>query len=258
MSNQLQNKLLQYEANPPEGVWNKIAASIEGNISFSLSQKLYQYEEEPSSAIWQNIVVQLNSNSTEKTTVVPFYSRYRRPLQYSGAAALFIFLAVLTSLLISKKTESELSPEGIVHNSLIKEDSAKTPVDSENNNSSAPEKENRKPERTIAKSKVLKGNHQRLSTSNSISFIENFLPRQAERNEIMNPSIDADKYMIYSDDEGNVIRLPKKIFSAFACSTEDLICKQRLQNLREKFAASATTADFTGVLQILKSLQENQ
>ena len=64
--------------------------------------------------------------------------------------------------------------------------------------------------------------------------------------------------MIYSDDDGNAIRLPKKIFSAFACPTEDLICKRRLQQLREKFAASAMTTDFNGVLQILKSLQENQ
>lgn len=256
MSSQLQNKLLHYEAPPPEGAWNKIAASIEENISVSVSQKLYQYEEEPSSAIWKNIVVQLNSESPEKTKVVPFYSRYRKPLQYSGAAAIFIFLAVLTSLLISKKTESELPAEGIVQNNLIKQDSAKTPVDTENNNSSAPEKENRKPEPIIAKSKTSKG-HQ-TETQSSISYIESFLPRQAERNESMNPSIYADKYMIYSDDEGNVIRLPKKIFSAFACATEDLICKQRLQKLREKFAASATTADFTGVLQILKSLQENQ
>jgi hypothetical protein len=64
--------------------------------------------------------------------------------------------------------------------------------------------------------------------------------------------------MIYSDGDGNAVRLPKKIFSAFACPTEDIKCKQRLQQLREKFAESAMTADFTGLLQILKSLQENQ
>jgi hypothetical protein len=63
---------------------------------------------------------------------------------------------------------------------------------------------------------------------------------------------------MYSDGDGNVVRLPKKIFNAFACPTEDVMCKQKLQRLKEKFAASAMTADFTGVLQILKSLQENQ
>jgi hypothetical protein len=64
--------------------------------------------------------------------------------------------------------------------------------------------------------------------------------------------------MIYSDGDGNVVRLPKKLFNAFACPTGDISCKQRLQQLREKFAESAVTADFNGLLQILKSLQENQ
>ena len=84
------------------------------------------------------------------------------------------------------------------------------------------------------------------------------MPMQAERNEMVGASTTADKYMIYSDGNGNAIRLPKKIFSAFACPTDNFDCKQRLQELREKFAASATTADFNGLLEILKSLQENQ
>jgi hypothetical protein len=255
MSSQLQHKLLHYEVQPPEGVWNKIAASLEEKISLSLSEKLYQYKQDPSPAVWQNIVAQLNTGTSEKTKVVPFYIRYRRPLKYSGAVAIFIFLAVLTSLFISKKTESEVPAEGIVRNNNTKKDSAKIPEDSDEN-TSIQVKESSKPERTIAKSKVSEGRKEESQTS--LSFIENFLPRQAEKNEIVRSSINADKYMMYSDEDGNVIRLPKKIFSAFACPAEDLICKQRLQQLREKFAASATTADFTGLLQILKSLQENQ
>jgi hypothetical protein len=256
MSSQLQNKLLQYEAQPPEGVWNKIAASLDENISLTLSEKLYQYEESPSPAIWQNIVTQLDQPGVENTKVVPFYIRYRRPLKYSGAVAIFIFLAVLTSLLISKKTESELPAQGIVQNNTIKKDSSKKPGDSEEKNFLTEGKEIYQPERMIAKSKASK--NRQTETQTSFSFIENFLPQEAEKNEMVHSSIDEDKYMIYSDGDGNVIRLPKKIFSAFACSAEDMICKQRLQQLREKFAASATTADFTGLLQILKSLQENQ
>lgn len=255
MSSQLQNKFLHYEVPPPEGVWNKIAASLHENVSLTLSEKLYQYEENPSPVAWQNIVTQLDQPGVEKTKVVPFYIRYRRPLKYSSAVAIFIFLAVLTTLLISKKTESELPAGGVVQNNLINKDSSKTPGDSEENNSSI-QKENNKPEQTIAKSKVSKRRQEENETS--FSFIENFLPRQAERNEVVNSSIDTDKYMIYSDEDGNVVRLPKKIFSAFACPSEDMICRQKLQQLREKFAASATTPDFTGLLQILKSLQENQ
>lgn len=256
MDSQIQNKLLHYEAPPPEGVWNKIATSLDENISLSLSEKLYHYEENPSGTVWQNIVSQLDTPSIEKTKVVPFYIRYRRPLKYSGAVAIFVFLAVLTSLLISKKTESELPTENIVQNTVIKNSTPKVSSDSDENSSSAEEIEKTKPSRVIARSNVTKDRQE--DTQASFSFIENFLPQQAEKNAIVRSSIDTDKYMMYSDDEGNVIRLPKKIFNAFACSTEDAICKQRLQQLREKFAASATTADFTGLLQILKSLQENQ
>jgi hypothetical protein len=256
MSSQLQNKLLHYEVQPPEGVWHKIAASLEENVSLSLSEKLYEYEEDPPPAVWQNIITEIDSTPKEEAKVVPFYIRYRRPLKYSGAVAMFIFLAVLTSLLISKKTESELPSEGMVQNNAIKNNSPDTAPDPNINSPSISEERNPKPDRVIARSKVSKD--RREDSQTSFSFIENFLPRQAERNEIVQPSINSDKYMMYSDGDGNVIRLPKKIFSAFACPTEDMICKQRLQQLREKFAASATTADFTGVLQILKSLQENQ
>ena len=256
MDSQLQNKLLHYEVQPPKGVWNKIAASLDENISHAVSEKLYQYEEEPSPLVWQNISTQLDSSVPEKTKVVPFYIRYRRPLKYSGAVAIFICLAVLTSLLISKKTESELPAEGVVNNS-IKKDTPETPVDSEEKNSITQLREKNKSDHLIAKSKVSRIKKEEFSNS-YLSTFESFLPQQAERNKIVTSSVASDKYMIYSDGDGNVVRLPKKIFNAFACSTDDMICKQRLQHLKEKFAASAMTADFTGLLQILKSLQENQ
>lgn len=255
MSSQLQNKLLHYEAQPPSGVWDKIAPLFDDQLSPILSDKLYQYEEDPSLKVWQNINRQLNTPSKEGK-VVPFYIRYKKPLKYSGAAAIFLFIAVLTSLLISKKTESELPSNSIVQNKIIKKDSSNPFVNSEEKNSLFSKKENSKPDQTVAKST---SQRQQTERQHSYSFTNNLLPQQAEKNDnVVNTTIDKDKYMIYSDGEGNAIRLPKKIFSAFTCPTEDIICKQRLQLLREKFAASAMTADFNGFLQILKSLQENQ
>lgn len=213
MSSQLQNKLLHYEVPPPEGVWDKITSSLDENLSLSLAEKLYQYEAQPPAAVWQNLVQQLDAAPHNKAKVVPFYARYRRPLKYSGAVAIFIFLAVMTSLFISKRTESELPAEGIVQNNLIKKDSAKTPGDSQENTSLKQEKENNKKERVIAKSKISRADRQVASISSS--FIEDYLPQQAERNEIVRSSIDADKYMMYSDGEGNVIRLPKKTIQCF-------------------------------------------
>jgi hypothetical protein len=257
MSNQLQHKLLHYEVPPPEGVWSKIAASLEENVSLTLSEKLYQYEEEPSPIIWKNISSQLDNSVSERAKVVPFYVRYRRPLKYSGAVAIFIFLAMLTSLFLSKKTESEVPPQGIESSVATKKDTSKPSETSTENNSVAHLSEKTKSEHLVARSKVSRIRQEEYQSSITSSF-ESFLPQQAERNEIVSSSIPSDKYMMYSDGDGNVIRLPKKIFNAFACPTDDISCKLRLQQLKEKFAQSATTADFTGLLQILKSLQENQ
>ncbi|MGZ5286763.1 MAG: hypothetical protein ACXWB9_06245, partial [Flavisolibacter sp.] len=71
--------------------------------------------------------------------------------------------------------------------------------------------------------------------------------------------IDADeKYMTYTDDEGYVSRLPKKLYDIFECATRELICRQKISDLQSRVASSAVSSDFTGVLEMLRNLQENQ
>lgn len=257
MSSQLQHKLLHYEVPPPAGVWDKIAVSLDENVALTLSEKLYRYEEEPSELVWKNISSQLDSSVPEQARVVPFHVRFRRPLKYSGAVAIFIFVAVLTSLFISKKTESEVPAEGFSGNITAKKGSERPSDSSRKDNPVAQSEQKSRPEAFIGKSKVSRIRQEVYRSANSSSF-ESFLPQQAEKNEIVSSSASSDKYMMYSDEDGNVVRLPKKLFNAFACPTNDVICRQHLQQLKEKFAQSAMTADFTGLLQILKSLQENQ
>src|SRR5690242_2547379 len=120
MSSPIQNKLLHYEVPPPAGNWEKIAASLDEVHPGSLSEKLYHFEAAPPQDIWQKINQKLSSKNQAR--VIPFYVRYRRPLKYSGAVAIFIFAAVLVSLLVSKKTESEL-PAGRTVNVPTKKES---------------------------------------------------------------------------------------------------------------------------------------
>lgn len=256
MSSQIQNKLWHYEAQPPEEIWDKIAASLNENLLVLVAEKIYQYQAKPDVIVWQNIVAQLEAPVREEAKVVPFYVRHRRPLKYSGAVAIFIFLAVLTSLLFSKKAEPELPAEGIAKTVAEKKDNAKTSFHSTQTNSLTAPTERNNRNSLIAKSKITKT----WSGQNQNLFLRpwGLLPYPAYQYETVNSSIASDKYIIYSDGKGNVVRLPKKIFNAFACPSGDVECKQRLEQLRKKFAASAMTADFTGLLQILKSLQENQ
>jgi hypothetical protein len=256
MSNPIQNKLLNYEVQPPEDVWDKIAASFE-DVSHSLAEKLFQYEEAPSAAVWKNIEGQLNEAERKPISI---FSRQRKLFRYSGAAAAFIVIAISVSLLISKKTESELSAAGITSNKTTTKDTTKKTdqKQDEAESNSVSQTTIDKDTQLLTASKTKTTHSKKNETEGTLSMRDNYLPEKAQKAYVSNSSFTSDKYMIYSDGEGNAVRLPKKIFNAFACPTGNADCKQRLQMLREKFAESAVTADFTGLLEILKSLQENQ
>lgn len=260
MSNAIQNKLLHYEVPAPDGVWDRIAASLDETLSPALAEKLYQYEQLPAPSVWQNISNQLERAPAEKSRMISVFSRYRTPLRYSGAAAILIFLTVLSSLFISKKTESEVPAETVTSNTPVKEDTVRIPKNSSNSNENAVvvSRAGSKAPENLNAAATSDRRSKRAETARSISIAESYAPKRPQTQPVAASSFTADKYMIYSDGDGNAVRLPKKIFSAFACPTGDADCKQRLQMLRERFAESAVTADFTGLLEILKSLQENQ
>src|SRR6476646_4990230 len=108
MSSKIQDKLLHYELRPPEETWDKIAAALNNDHDQKISERLYGFEEEPASDVWTRIDEQIHQPAEEKISI-PFYKRYRRPLRYSGAAAVLIITATVINLLISKKTESEVT-----------------------------------------------------------------------------------------------------------------------------------------------------
>ena len=260
MSNQIQHKLSNYEVQPPAKAWDEIESALDNGINTNFADKLYSFEQKPPHTTWQKISSQLGQYSKEAARVVPFFKRYSKPLKYSTAVAAFVILAILTSLFISKKTVSE----SIVNTSLpsIENKSAESPEVIQNNQS---------PQQiSIARLNTQKrAGHIRLSSMKSNTWlgpetslkstasVEKVVPQYAERTNAIDYSSD-EKYMIYSDGDGNAVRLPKKLFDAFACNTDRVKCKQKLKKLQEQVAASAMKTDFTGILDMLNKLQENQ
>lgn len=229
MNHPFQNKLLNYEVDPPSGVWNKIELSLNETSILQL-QNLYDFEAAPPTFIWEKINEQLNKPSGEVAKVVPFFTRYRKPLQYSGAMAFFIFAAIVVSLFISKKTKSETPVDNAIHH---------------------PIKDTNRIDQLKKKRNLAIYNSQFNFTSKTESI-------SAETNEIVARSLTSAKYIIVTDADGNAIRISKKIYSSFMCSIKNFNCKERLRKLKEKFSSSAVTTDFIGILKILKNLQENQ
>jgi hypothetical protein len=265
MSNQIQNKLSQFEVQPPEGVWNRVADALDNLVLADTGRKLTEVEVQPEAGIWNRIVRQLDGVAPAK--VIPFYKKYSRPLKYGSAVAMFAFIALVANLLVSKKGVSETMTDPMVGPTINKVHQ----VPAKETTGSFPKSDIAGKEDIAAAQEITasnQGKNDGLKKRNSLmlrptllgitSTTDNLVPKVARRNTIIAFNEDDEKYMAYSMEDGNAVKLPKKMFDALTCPTKDVGCLQRIRQLQEKIAASALFADFTGVLDILNNLGENQ
>jgi hypothetical protein len=66
MSEELKRKLYNYEAEPPEVTWRKVAAALDQEINAEFPQKLYAIEETPPDTVWNKIEQQLEKDGKEQ------------------------------------------------------------------------------------------------------------------------------------------------------------------------------------------------
>ena len=65
MNEELKRKLYNYEVNPPEKTWDRIAQALNGEIINEFTQKLYNYEVTPPVNAWNKIAATLETNIQE-------------------------------------------------------------------------------------------------------------------------------------------------------------------------------------------------
>lgn len=100
MSEQLKNKLHDYEIPPPPGVWENIYYELkENNELLFLSQKMYNYEVDPPEASWQIISQDLVQNLTFEFNQPPV-KRINKRMYVIIAAATVVGVILLGSLYI--------------------------------------------------------------------------------------------------------------------------------------------------------------
>ncbi|HEX2534488.1 MAG TPA: hypothetical protein VHK69_12170, partial [Chitinophagaceae bacterium] len=68
-----------------------------------------------------------------------------------------------------------------------------------------------------------------------------------------------DRYLLRTDGTGNAVRLSHKVFDLLACSRWDADCRLQVEALKARLAspALANACDFSGLLEVLQQLQEN-
>ena len=77
----IQNKLLAYETRPPETVWQGVAAALDRQAEFPIAGLLYEFEQPPAENSWERISAVLGHSGSVHGEVVPFFTRYRRPIK---------------------------------------------------------------------------------------------------------------------------------------------------------------------------------
>ncbi|HET7898235.1 MAG TPA: hypothetical protein VFL47_11205, partial [Flavisolibacter sp.] len=123
MNSNLQNKLQQFRAAPPEGVWDKIADALDNGSDFA--ERLYQYEEQPPAAAWPPIEASLDEQVTAK--VVPLTKRIKRPMRYAAVASLLAVLLVTITLTVRRTRAGDLEAEA--HSVTTAKKVASTPTE---------------------------------------------------------------------------------------------------------------------------------
>lgn len=237
MNSNLQNKLQQFRATPPEGAWNEIAQALDAETNYG--RRLHNYEESPSAANWQHIEEALQNSVPAK--VVPLTTRFRKPLRYI-AVACFIGVVLVTVTLTVRRTEAgALEPTG--------RGTANTIVSRGNGSASQSPLSTQPAANTTTETQA-----NTPAQKNTEPGAANTPAATAETAGVNYASLN--NYVLFNDDDGKVRRISKKMAGFIHCKDGDSGCRQRLQFLRQKLAAKAMTTDFTGILDMLQQLQQ--
>lgn len=261
MNSDLQNKLFHFEADPPREVWNKIADALDADTEETFPQRLFSYEEQPPAQIWQSIETSLEEPEPA-IKVVPI-TKFKKPLRYVAAAASIIGIIFLATTIVNKKTGAGAVIGGTETTTVTAtpNQSSVLPVDKPKlikDSTADKQLSNQSADESIAKNNQPK---KRALTFirpqgifHSFSFSRQSLPSKADKEQLLDYS-ELDSYMVYSDGDGNAMKLPKKLFSLVHCQDGDYSCKERIKKLQQKMASGATTTDFGGIIEILRQLQ---
>jgi hypothetical protein len=259
MSSDLQNKMEQWEVKPPAEAWDKIAASLDSDEEYVLSQKLSSFESQPPQHAWANIEAALAED--QPVRVVSFYQKHKHVFQYSGAAAALIIAVLLISLMVSRSSGSnELAQQSSVQSvPQIRE----TPSSADHQNirtsmsafadsqhtSTSSETVTEAPSHTTANHPE-PNSHKAGKISGSSDAIADWKPAMGSLE---------NRYFVHTNNKGEAVRFSSKLYDLFECSEEWTAteCAQQIRLWQQKAATSSlyASADFTGVLEMLKGMQ---
>ncbi|HVG41605.1 MAG TPA: hypothetical protein VM888_08330, partial [Chitinophagaceae bacterium] len=215
MSNELQNKLFNYEATPSENAWPAILTALNEKPEAAF-EKLFEYEEEPKPIIWNKISKELDAAPTSHIKVVPMYSKYSKAFRLGFAAAVLGLIALGISYLFTNNSSSNIA------------------INKSNSNSS------QNPDNTVIRNeKGISKNSKVQQFSNSASENDKSLTKNIKGYASSAGKLVSNRYTTIENGKGKTVRLSKKVIPLFDCAdnnkaSNNISCKENIQNLQQK------------------------
>lgn len=248
MSSELKDRMYKYEVQPRAESWSQIVAALDEETT-PLAERLKNFEAAPPLKVWNKIEAELGKG----TNVIPF--KRKNILRYVAAAVIFALIVLSGSFLLKNNRNNDTASQPNQTNTNSTPDNSDRAITPSSVITNGNDLVHNAADRQIAYSQKPK----RVSVSKFLSRLQQInAPQKIEPERRISFDNTIDRYMVYSDGDGNAMRLPKKLYDAIACIQFDVACKDRMQSLQQKIANASFTSDFTGVLEMLSNLRENQ
>lgn len=236
MSEQLKYKLLHFQQKPPDKLWDQIDAALDDQHN-SLSKKLFNYKEHPAIENWKKIEEELSNDSHQKVDRTPVFGSFN--YKYLTAAVLIIAISIIAFLIINNQSSTPSNEVVTVTPST----GTTLPVEEPSGSD-------------VAITEVPSSSGNRIGKESQTSNKS----QPGDKKSIINST----RYTTVSDDEGKLVRLSKKIFPVFDCAENSTAllrkrCQENIESLQKQMASTIVSpaADFAGLLDMLKNLEEN-
>ncbi|GAB4092407.1 hypothetical protein [Flaviaesturariibacter terrae] len=275
MKESWQERLKRFEATPPPQVWNRVEESLEQDPA-SVAERLQAYTAPPPAGLWDRIEQQLDAAvpAEESAPVVVMPRRRSTFYTYMAAAAVLIAVLVGTALLLNRKpnevpvavrtetpaapvTEPTPAPLHSAEASAPGNDMASVPVTAPDEAAAA-----RRGQVTATRSANPTG---RSGFAAPVGVNRNVYASAhpgAGQAAAATASLDEDRYLVRSYNNGSTVRFSKKVSAVVDCAEHatgftQSLCKVSIGAVQEKLASSVTT-DFGGLIERLQDLEKTK
>jgi hypothetical protein len=248
-------KLYDTEVTPPAGNWNKIAAALDEAEAQRpvYADKLYNAEVQPPAHVWQQIATSLNEE--ESPRVIPMQQRRAGIYRYLAAAVLagVAILAAWNWLGSSEEESTIASTDTISRKPMIEQVPASGNI---TNTTQAGEQQ------LLAADSDVPLKRNRVQSSDRTTGNTGYSSAVYASNSTVNVKHPADRYIMLITPDGNIIRMSKKWGDMVCCVSgeeQDDACKDQLQRWQEKMAEAPVAPspdNFMDILTLVNTLNE--